>query len=51
MAAVSLLESSDMPAFIAAGKYLHHAQMASRKTRRMPGEAVGSRRWLRRSRY
>ena len=47
---MSLLETSDMAAFIAAGKYLHHAQMASRKSRKMPGEAASSRRWLRRSR-
>jgi sugar phosphate isomerase/epimerase len=34
-------ETSDMAAFIAAGKYLHHVHMASRKTRKMPGEDAG----------
>ena len=34
-------ETSDMAAFIAAGKYLHHVHMASRKTRKMPGEDEG----------
>lgn len=31
-------ETSDMAAFIAAGKYLSHVHMASRKRRSMPGE-------------
>ena len=31
-------ETSDMAAFIAGGKYLHHVHMASRKTRSMPGD-------------
>jgi sugar phosphate isomerase/epimerase len=31
-------ETSDMGAFITAGKYLHHVHMASRKRRAMPGE-------------
>jgi sugar phosphate isomerase/epimerase len=34
-------ETSDMAAFIAAGKYLHHVHMASRKDRKMPGEDEG----------
>jgi sugar phosphate isomerase/epimerase len=34
-------ETSDMAAFIAAGKYLHHVHMASRKTRKIPGEDEG----------
>ncbi|MCL5097908.1 MAG: sugar phosphate isomerase/epimerase [Candidatus Omnitrophica bacterium] len=34
-------ETSDMAAFIAAGKYLHHVHMASRKRRIMPGEDEG----------
>jgi sugar phosphate isomerase/epimerase len=34
-------ETSDMAAFIAAGKYLQHVHMASRKDRKMPGEAEG----------
>ncbi len=34
-------ETSDMAAFISAGKYLHHVHMASRKTRKMPGEDEG----------
>ncbi len=34
-------ETSDMAAFIAAGKYLHHVHMAGRKDRKMPGEAEG----------
>ena len=34
-------ETSDMGAFISAGKYLHHVHMASRKTRNMPGEDSG----------
>jgi sugar phosphate isomerase/epimerase len=34
-------ETSDMGAFISAGKYLHHVHMASRKTRNMPGEDEG----------
>jgi len=34
-------ETSDMAAFIAAGKYLHHVHIASRKNRRMPGEDEG----------
>jgi sugar phosphate isomerase/epimerase len=34
-------ETSDLAAFIAAGKYLHHVHMASRKTRKMPGEDEG----------
>ena len=34
-------ETSDMAAFIAGGKYLRHVHMASRKTRRMPGEDAG----------
>lgn len=31
-------ETSDMAAFIAAEKYLHHVHIASRKTRNMPGD-------------
>ena len=31
-------ETSDMAAFISAGKYLSHVHMASRKRRSMPGE-------------
>jgi len=34
-------ETSDMAAFIAAGKYLHHVHIASRKNRKMPGEDDG----------
>jgi sugar phosphate isomerase/epimerase len=34
-------ETSDMAAFIAAGKYLHHVHMASRKERKTPGEDEG----------
>jgi sugar phosphate isomerase/epimerase len=34
-------ETSDMAAFIAAGKYLHHVHTASRKTRKVPGEDEG----------
>ena len=34
-------ETSDMAAFIAAGKYLHHVHVASRKERKMPGEDEG----------
>ncbi len=34
-------ETSDMAAFIAARKYLHHVHMASRKRRIMPGEDDG----------
>jgi len=34
-------ETSDLAAFIAAGKYLHHVHIASRKNRRMPGEDEG----------
>jgi sugar phosphate isomerase/epimerase len=34
-------ETSDMAAFIAAGSYLHHVHMASRKTRKTPGEDEG----------
>jgi sugar phosphate isomerase/epimerase len=34
-------ETSDMAAFISAGKYLHHVHMASRKTRKVPGEDEG----------
>ncbi len=34
-------ETSDLAAFIAAGKYLHHVHMASRKTRQVPGEDEG----------
>ena len=34
-------ETSDMAAFIAAGKYLHHVHVASRKTRKTPGEDEG----------
>ncbi len=34
-------ETSDMAAFIAAGKYLRHVHIASRKERKMPGEDVG----------
>ena len=34
-------ETSDMAAFIAAGKYLHHVHVASRKDRKMPGEDEG----------
>jgi sugar phosphate isomerase/epimerase len=34
-------ETSDMAAFIAAGKYLHHVHIASRKDRKMPGEDEG----------
>lgn len=34
-------EPSDMAAFIAGGKYVHHVHMASRKERKMPGEDPG----------
>jgi sugar phosphate isomerase/epimerase len=34
-------ETSDMGAFISAGKYLNHVHMASRKTRNTPGEDDG----------
>jgi sugar phosphate isomerase/epimerase len=34
-------EPSDMAAFIAGGKYVHHVHMASRKERKMPGEDTG----------
>jgi sugar phosphate isomerase/epimerase len=34
-------ETSDLAAFIAAGKYLHHVHIASRKTRQVPGEDEG----------
>ncbi len=34
-------ETSDMAAFIAAGKYLHHVHIASRKARKVPGEDQG----------
>lgn len=34
-------ETSDFAAFVAAGKYLHHVHMASRKRRIMPGEDEG----------
>jgi sugar phosphate isomerase/epimerase len=34
-------ETSDMAAFIAGGKYLRHVHIASRKTRKMPGEDAG----------
>jgi sugar phosphate isomerase/epimerase len=34
-------EPSDMAAFIAGGKYVHHVHMASRKERKMPGEDAG----------
>jgi sugar phosphate isomerase/epimerase len=34
-------ETNDLAAFIAAGKYLHHVHMASRKKRSMPGEDEG----------
>ncbi len=34
-------ETSDMAAFIAAGKYLHHVHIASRKDRKVPGEDEG----------
>jgi len=34
-------ETSDMAAFIAGGQYLRHVHIASRKTRKMPGEDVG----------
>ena len=34
-------ETSDMAAFIAGGKYIHHVHMASRKERKMPGEDEG----------
>jgi len=34
-------ETSDMAAFISAAKYLHHVHMASRKTRKVPGEDEG----------
>lgn len=31
-------ETSDLGAFVSAGDYLHHVHVASRKTRKMPGE-------------
>jgi sugar phosphate isomerase/epimerase len=34
-------ETSDMAAFIAGGQYLRHVHIASRKTRKMPGEDAG----------
>jgi sugar phosphate isomerase/epimerase len=34
-------ETSDLAAFIAAGPYLHHVHIASRKSRRVPGEDEG----------
>ncbi len=34
-------ETSDLAAFIAAGEYLHHVHIASRKTRKVPGEDDG----------
>jgi sugar phosphate isomerase/epimerase len=34
-------EPSDMAAFIAGAKYVHHVHMASRKERKMPGEDAG----------
>ena len=34
-------ETSDMAAFIAGGNYLRHVHIASRKTRKMPGEDAG----------
>ncbi|WP_040550463.1 sugar phosphate isomerase/epimerase family protein [Pedosphaera parvula] len=34
-------ETSDMAAFVAGGKYLRHVHMASRKSRKMPGEDAG----------
>jgi sugar phosphate isomerase/epimerase len=34
-------EPNETAAFLAAGKYLHHVHMASRKTRNMPGEDEG----------
>ena len=34
-------ETSDMAAFIAGGKYLHHVHIASRKDRKVPGEDEG----------
>jgi sugar phosphate isomerase/epimerase len=34
-------EPSDMAAFIAGGQYLRHVHIASRKTRKMPGEDAG----------
>lgn len=34
-------ETSDMAAFIAGGNYLRHVHIASRKTRKMPGEDTG----------
>lgn len=34
-------ETSDMGAFLSAGKYLNHVHMASRKTRNTPGEDEG----------
>jgi len=34
-------ETSDLAAFIAAGKYLQHVHIASRKTRKVPGEDEG----------
>jgi sugar phosphate isomerase/epimerase len=34
-------ETSDMAAFIAGGSYLRHVHMASRKSRKMPGEDAG----------
>jgi len=38
---MTLEETSDMGAFISAGKYLHHVHIASRKRRKMPGEDEG----------
>ena len=35
------VEPSDMAAFIAGGQYLRHVHIASRKTRKMPGEDAG----------
>ncbi len=34
-------ETNDMAAFLAAGPYLHHVHIASRKERKMPGEDQG----------
>ena len=34
-------ETSDFAAFVAAGKYLQHVHLASRKTRNVPGEDEG----------
>ena len=38
---MTLEETSDMGAFLSAGKYLNHVHMASRKTRNTPGEDEG----------